>query len=118
MSDSHSRSERSVMDGSKVGLNALGDVWSEKAFGQDLYLASENGLELELYPSEIIERRSRRGLDQNVQIAPLGIVAACGRTEYPGITHAMALQDLTNLVAMRSYGNRRSHRRVVPKSKA
>jgi hypothetical protein len=30
----------------------------------------------------------------------------------------MALQDLTNLVAMRSYGNRRSHRRVVPRSKA
>jgi hypothetical protein len=70
-------------DGSEICFNAFGHIGGKKAPGEHLDLATKKRLKLKFDAREVVQRGTRRGLDENVQIAFLSIVSPGRRAEYP-----------------------------------
>jgi len=87
--------------------NLISQIRTDRGFGDDIHLASQQFFQVLLDGDDIQQGSFRRHFDQQVQIAGFGGFPPGNRTEDAHISSAMPLSDFEDLPAflLKEFGN-------------
>jgi hypothetical protein len=92
-----------------IGFCSFGDVRRQKAPGQDFHAAAENRFEFIFDFGQVVQRRTRGRINQDIEIAMIVVLATSRRPKHPWIRHTKTREYLAYLVGMRGQRDRGSH---------